>query len=159
MFPPDGCAGFPQALAVSRRHVLVEFRNCLLSVFRALSGRLDRHLDFALDAGRHFRGSIREAVCLASRLEIRHFLGCRSPLVPCRAFLSPQVSFYVAARCRVSAVWTCHVFVLPPVLVYATGSIRNFVHLIGRMRFSDTFRRRSTRRTLWPVDCGPQPTP
>ncbi len=39
------------------------------------------------------------------------------------------------------------------------GSIRNSVYLTWPMRFSDTVRRRSARRTLWPADCGPQPIP
>ena len=39
------------------------------------------------------------------------------------------------------------------------GSVRNSVYLSGPMRFSDTFRRRSARRTLWPADFGRQPIP
>ena len=37
------------------------------------------------------------------------------------------------------------------------GSVCNSVYLMGPMLFSDTFRRRSARQTLWPADCGPQP--
>ena len=39
------------------------------------------------------------------------------------------------------------------------GSVWNSVYLTRSMRFSDTFRRRSALRTLWPADCGPQPIP
>ena len=39
------------------------------------------------------------------------------------------------------------------------GSVLNSVYLTWPMRFSDTVRRQSARRTLWPADCGRQPTP